>query len=185
MAQPSESLLFPAITCGTRGALRTEFDNAGKTRLNWGMELEPKSTVHALPAWDRLRLIRDEIVHEDNLMSNRLNWFTASQSFLLTALAIAHKGDVAIPTRGNDYLFPLVPIVAISSCVLILSGILAGLAALLGWRKQLKALERECDQVPNLGGDILIVVFGWSAPVLLPLVFLVAWIYLLIRGFAA
>lgn len=63
------------------------------------MGSESKTDGYRPSAWDRLKLIRDEIVHEDNLMSNRLNWFTASQSFLLTALAIAHRGDVAMPSR--------------------------------------------------------------------------------------
>src|SRR5438093_4614289 len=109
------------------------------------MQTDKTSEAWDETKFDRYKLIRDEIVHEDNLMSNRLNWFTASQSFLLTALAIAHKGDVAMPTRDNDYLFPLVPIVAIGSCLLILAGILAGVAALRGWRKQLKELELESD----------------------------------------
>lgn len=118
-------------------------------------------------------------------MSNRLNWFTGSQSFLLTALAIAHRGEAATPARGNDYLFPLVPIVAIASCLLILAGILAGLAVLRSWRNQLKALELESGFLPHLGRDRFIILFGWSAPVLLPLVFLAAWVYLLLRGLAA
>ena len=118
-------------------------------------------------------------------MSNRLNWFTGSQSFLLTALAIAHRGEAETPTRGNDYLFPLVPLIAIASCLLILAGILAGGAALQNWRKQLKALEVESASLPRLARDQIIVLFSWSAPVLLPLVFLAAWVYLLIRGLLA
>lgn len=134
--------------------------------------------------FDRFKVIRDEITHEDNLMSNRLNWFTASQSFLLTALAIAHKGDVAMPTRANDYLFPLVPIIAVFSCLLILAGILAGVAVLRGWRKKLIELEAQDVTLPSLGNNHRIDLLGWSAPVLLPLIFLVAWIYVLARGLA-
>ena len=132
--------------------------------------------------FDRYKLIRDEITHEDNLMSNRLNWFTASQSFLLTALAIAHQGDTTMPTRANDYLFPLVPIVALGSCVLILAGIVAGVAALRRWRALLTTTVAGADFLPRIDHDKTIVVLGWSAPVLLPVLFLAAWIYLLFRG---
>ena len=37
---------------------------------------------------DFYRLIRSQIEHEDNLNSQRLSWFVASQSFLFTAYAI-------------------------------------------------------------------------------------------------
>lgn len=130
------------------------------------------------------KLIRDEIVHEDNLMSNRLNWFTASQAFLFTALAIAHtKIEPVLPTRTNDYFFPLVPIVAICSCLLISFSILAGLAALVRWRRLLRECINQCGQtLPNTGPDTYIIIFAWSAPVCLPMVFLTAWTWLLVKG---
>src|SRR5207247_7638018 len=146
------------------------------------MQTDETSAAWDQTKFDRYKLIRDEIVHEDNLMSNRLNWFTASQSFLLTALAIAHQGDTAMPTRTNDYLFPLVPLVAICSCLLILAGIVAGLAALRRWRSLLATTVAGADFLPRIASDKSIVVLGWSAPVLLPIIFLAAWGYLLFRG---
>ena len=75
--------------------------------------------------------LRNEVKHEDDLIGQRVNWFTASQAFLLVSLAIAHRGETHMPTPGNNTLFPLVPIVALSSSVLIFFGVIAGIAALL------------------------------------------------------
>lgn len=135
--------------------------------------------------FDHYKLIRDEIKHEDDLIGQRINWFTASQAFLLTALAIAHQGKAAFPTPGNNHLFPLVPIVALSACVLILCAVVAGLAALSQWRARLCAMSAENPQIPRLVNDAWIVGMAWTAPILLPLVFIVAWVYLLLRGFSA
>lgn len=135
--------------------------------------------------FDSYKVIRDEIKHEDDLIGQRVSWFTASQAFLLTALAIAHQGRAALPAVGNNYLFPLVPIVALASCVLILCGVLAGIAALWRWRAMLRALSTRDPQMPRLVDDRWIVALGWSAPIVLPVVFIVAWVYLLARGFSA
>ena len=128
-------------------------------------------------------VIRSEIKHEDDLIGQRLSWFTASQAFLLTALAIAHQGKSALPTPANNHLFPLVPIVALCSSVLIVFGVIAGIAALSQWRARLRVLVSRHPDIPRLANDGWIVTMGWSAPLVLPLVFIVAWTYLLIRGF--
>jgi len=129
------------------------------------------------------KAVRDEIAHEDTLMGTRLNWFLASQSFLLSALAIAHvKGDSMTPNPRNDFFFPLIPLLAIASCILILLGIIGGAAAIQRWRRQLAQMIRQDPSLPAIGRDVWIMNFGWSAPILLPVIFLVAWAYLLVAG---
>src|SRR3954452_2050908 len=103
-------------------------------------------------SWDSekvhwFKLINEEIAQENSLMSNRLNWFITSQAFLLTALSIAHRGGAEWPNKRVDFLFPLVPIIGIFSCLLILAGIVAGMVVLWRWR----SLKREA----LLGTDIL------------------------------
>ena len=129
------------------------------------------------------QVIRSEIKHEDDLIGQRVSWFTASQAFLLTALAIAHQGKTSLPAPGNNALFPLIPIVALSSSILIFCGVLAGIGALLQWRARLIALARRYPDVPRLANDGWIMALGWSVPVALPLVFIIAWVYLLIYGY--
>src|SRR5215510_13634138 len=114
-------------------------------------------------------VIRSEIKHEDDLIGQRVSWFTAAQAFLLTALAIAHQGRTTLPSPANNSLFPLIPIVALCSSILIFFGVIAGIAALFQWRARLKALSSRHPDTPRLENDSWIVVMGWSAPIVLPL----------------
>ena len=129
--------------------------------------------------------IRSEIKHEDDLIGQRVSWFTASQAFLLTALAIAHQGKTALPTPSTNALFPLIPIVALCSSVLIFAGVIAGIAALVQWRHRLRALAHLHPEVPRLKHDGWIITMGWSPPLVLPIVFIIAWTYLLIHGYSS
>ena len=129
-------------------------------------------------------IIRSEIKHEDDLIGQRVSWFTASQAFLLTALAIAHQGQTKLPTPSTNALFPLIPIVALCSSILIFCGVVAGIAALSQWRARLRELASTHPDLPRLLNDSWIMAMGWSAPVVLPLVFIVAWVYLLVHGYA-
>jgi len=132
---------------------------------------------------DLYEVIRSEIKHEDDLIGQRVSWFTASQAFLLTALAIAHQGKTDLPTSSNNALFPLIPIVALCSSIVIFCGVIAGIAALSQWRARLRELAGRLPDLPRLLNDRWIVILGWSAPIVLPLVFIVAWAYLLAHGF--
>jgi hypothetical protein len=136
------------------------------------------------PDIERLfQTIRSEIKHEDDLIGQRVSWFTASQAFLLTALAIANQGKSTLPSPANNALFPLIPIVALSSSILIFCGVLAGIGALFQWRARLQALARRHPEAPSLAHDSWIMALGWGVPVALPVVFIVAWLYLLVYGY--
>ncbi len=135
--------------------------------------------------FDGYKLIRDEIAHEDNLMSSRVSWFMTSQSFLLTALAIAQGGLHQIPTSRINYFFPLLPIIAIVSDVLILAGVLAGAVVVHRWRHMLDESSPRYDAFPRVRRDHAIIRLGWIAPVGLPVIFLAAWLYLLWAGLSA
>jgi hypothetical protein len=131
------------------------------------------------------KAVRDEIAHEDNLAGTRLSWFFASQAFLLSALAIAHKGSDSItPNMKNDFFFPLVPLLAIASCILITLGIVGGGVVLRRWRRVLQEMLRKDPTLPAIGRDGWIMQLGWAAPLGLPIIFLLAWAYLLIAGLA-
>lgn len=135
--------------------------------------------------FSRYKMIRDEISHEDNLMGSRISWFMASQSFLLTAQAIAQGPRPGFPNLHNNFFFPLLPVAAILSDLLILAGVFAGIAVLRRWRKMLEDAGSRFDAFPRIRRDGFIMSLGWSAPIGLPLVFLAAWIYLLLAGLAS
>ncbi len=129
------------------------------------------------------KAVRDEIAHEDNLAGTRLNWFIASQAFLLSALAVAHSGKDQFPANPrNDFYFPLVPLLAIATCVLIFMGIIGGAVAIGRWRRRLDQMILQDPSLPAIGRDGWIMRFGWSAPVLLPIIFFIAWSYVLVAG---
>jgi hypothetical protein len=140
-----------------------------------------RATAADVQLWE---VIRSEIKHEDDLIGQRVSWFTASQAFLLTALAIAHQGKTTLPSPTNNSLFPLIPIVALCASILIFCGVLAGIGALSQWRARLHALTSRHPEFPRLQNDVWIMAFGWSAPIALPLVFIVAWSYLLAYGYS-
>ncbi len=131
----------------------------------------------------RYRLIRDEIVHEDGLIGQRLGWFLASQAFFFSALAIAQGNQKIMPSWSSNYFFPLIPIVAVLSCVLIFVGLLAGVAALQKWRAMIQTPEySNAACLPRIVRDGVIIRLGWAAPIALPIVFIVAWVYVLAQG---
>ena len=68
---------------------------------------EDRSNVEEQALFTRYRLIRDEIVHEDGLIGQRLGWFLASQAFLLSALATANGSERRMPAWSTNYFFPL------------------------------------------------------------------------------
>jgi hypothetical protein len=141
------------------------------------------SVADADALFTRYRLIRDEIVHEDGLIGQRLGWFLASQAFLLAALATANGSERRMPAWSTNYFFPLIPLVAILSCLLIFGGLLAGVATLQRWRRLMKTPEyHNILLFPRVARDAWIIRLGWAAPVALPVIFLVAWAYLLVQG---
>ena len=144
---------------------------------------ENRSAAEDQALFTRYRLIRDEIVHEDGLIGQRLGWFLASQAFLLAALATANGGERRMPAWSTNYFFPLIPLVAILSCLLIFAGLLAGVATLQRWRRLMKTPEySDILQFPRVARDAWIIRLGWAAPVALPVIFLFAWVYVLVQG---
>ncbi len=144
---------------------------------------EDRSNVEEQALFTRYRLIRDEIVHEDGLIGQRLGWFLASQAFLLAALATANGSERRMPAWSTNYFFPLVPIVAIGSCLLIFAGLLAGVATLQRWRLLMKTPEySDIHRLPRIALDAWIIRVGFAAPITLPVIFLFAGLYVLVQG---
>jgi hypothetical protein len=136
-----------------------------------------------VPPAELYQVLRNEVKHEDDLIGQRVSWFTASQAFLLVSLAIANRGETDMPSPANNILFPIVPIVALSSSILIFVGVIAGIGALAQWRGRLRAVARRHPELPYVKYERLIVPAAWSAPLLLPVVFILAWLYLLVVGY--
>jgi hypothetical protein len=120
--------------------------------------------------------LRSRVEHEDGLIVSRLSWLMASESFFFTAYAIALNGP---PTRDHLRLLTLIPLVAVISSAFFLAGIVAAVGAIEGLRGLMR--ERVADP-SSLGLPPLTtpgrVKAGLAAPLVLPLVFIVVWLYL-------
>lgn len=122
---------------------------------------------------------RGQIEHEDNLVTQRLNWFLTSQSFLFTAYAITFNGPPAQTVRNlavRRALLCVIPVVAIVAGVLILVAIIGGALAMREIRRSY-SLSRP---LPSLQGQPRTRIMGMLAPMLIPPLFVVVWAILLV-----
>lgn len=133
-------------------------------------------------------IVRGQIEHEDNLIGQRLSWFVAAQSFLFTAYAIT------VSNSGPNHTEPviermrlllwLIPLTAILTCLLIYAAVIAGSIAIHALRRLYHnyADHSATTGLPPVMGYRSTQILGLAAPMLMPLVFLVVWLFLLIRG---
>ena len=142
----------------------------------------------SLPEIERYRLVRQQIEHEDNLVSQRLSWLLGSQSFLFTAYAISLNGPTQIRSKQLEthlgLLLLILPLVSIISAFLIWMAVLAGTWTMYKLRR---SYEREFvrffrDQIPSVQSTGLALLLGHCAPVILPVVFIVVWLLLVLRS---
>lgn len=128
--------------------------------------------------------VRCQIEHEDVLIVNRLSWLIASQSFLFTAYAIMLKGRLqarlAHFTAQQELLGRMIPAIAIAVCLLIYLGVIGGVLVMAHLRRDLRRHRESIrDLRPPIQGSTLTLVLGHAAPMLLPPIFIGAWIMLL------
>jgi hypothetical protein len=144
-----------------------------------------------LSALQYYSLFRERIEHEDNLVVQRLSWLVASQSFLFTAYAIVTNGLATQPQVISPHfmdqlklLFRLIPIVGTLTCALIYISILAAIASMRALRDSYHSrFGKQERDLPPIMTRAPIRLFGHSASVLLPLVFICVWAILWMRGF--
>jgi hypothetical protein len=122
-------------------------------------------------------LIQARLSHEDDLVNQRVSWLVNSQSFLLTAYAITLNGlaaDANKPLAGvQRKLLELLPVVGVA-CVLLVCVALAGGLFAIGELRRFAATKYPKDRL-FLVSKPTTQFLGVSAPVLIPLVFLVIW----------
>jgi hypothetical protein len=128
---------------------------------------------------DWYRTIRDQIQHEDNLIAQRLSWLMAAQSFLFTGYAIV---ATATPQARNPLLallFNIIPGVACISDILIYCSVIAGVLSLYRLRRAYVTHVSSVGDFPKIEGSQLTHwLLGMASPILLPWVFLTAWLIL-------
>jgi hypothetical protein len=153
----------------------------------------PSLEEYPLTPLDYYNIVRARIEHEDNLVVQRLSWLVASQSFLFTAYAIVTNGLASQPAPPACFhfsaqlqlLYQLIPIVATLTCALIYISILAAVVAMNRLRDSYHSRFAEDEKgMPPIMTRRPIRLFGHSAAVLLPLVFITIWLILWMHGLA-
>jgi hypothetical protein len=122
-------------------------------------------------------LIQARLSHEDDLVNQRVSWLVNSQSFLLTAYAITLNGLAADASKPlaivQRKLLNMLPLVGIACVLLVSVALIGGLFAIGELRRFARATcsKNRLFLVSKPTTQFL----GVSAPVLIPLVFLVIW----------
>lgn len=141
----------------------------------------------AVSSLDQYRMVRQQIEHEDNLVSQRLSWLLGSQSFLFTAYAINLNGPLKLHILAYEgtaaLLMTLVPLVAILSAFLIGLTVWAGMWTMQKLRSRygrqlMEIFHDEFPPIQSTGGALFL---GHFAPVFLPVLFIVIWMLLIVR----
>jgi hypothetical protein len=122
-------------------------------------------------------LIQARLSHEDDLVNQRVSWLVSSQSFLLTAYAITLNGLAADASKPlaivQRKLLDLLPIVGVACVLLVCVALVGGLWAISELRR-FAATKFPKDRLFLISKPTT-QFLGVSAPVLIPLVFLVIW----------
>jgi hypothetical protein len=122
-------------------------------------------------------LMQARLSHEDDLVNQRVSWLVNSQSFLLTAYAITLNGlaaDANKPLAIVQWkLLNLLPLVGIACVLLVGVALIGGLFAI-GELRRFAVTKCPKDQL-FLVSKPTTQFLGVSAPVLIPIVFLVIW----------
>jgi len=135
---------------------------------------------------EHYQAVRSQIEHEDNLVSQRLSWFLASQAFLFTAYAISLNGPTPLHFQNLEaqakLLMVLLPVLALSSAFLIWVSVLAGLWAMrtlrIVFERSAGKLPAQLPSVQTTGRALLA---GQLGPVFIPPMFIAVWLILLLR----
>lgn len=134
--------------------------------------------------------VRRQIEHEDNLVTQRLSWLMASQSFLFSAYAIVLNGlqtGVAATSPLESvkvHFYRFLPVAGFISTGLIYASICGGILAIRSLRKLCDSPRAQAVSLdrPPIHSGRFVFILGQCAPRLLPPALLGMWLYLFLRG---
>ena len=100
------------------------------------MPAEDRPTpVSRLSPFESYDVLREQLQHEDNLITQRLSWLMGSQAFLFTAYAIVlnspERPKNFLVGSLQDYFLGTLPVVSLLCAALIYVSIIAGVLAML------------------------------------------------------
>ena len=141
------------------------------------MHVKRQDSVNASDILEKYNRYCHELDKEDKLLNDRVTWLLVSQSILFAAVQLGGQSP-----GGN-----IVEIIAKVGCALSIIIWLSVLAAIFSFMRYLLQLKKCCppandhDKVyPQLHRSMLIIIFGFIAPFVLPIIFFLAWLYIIL-----
>jgi hypothetical protein len=128
-------------------------------------------------------LLRTQMDRETDLLGQRTAWVIASQAFLFSAYAVAVNAhiDAAAPNGGTGVLLliHLLPWISLLSLAMLTVTIVAGVFTLVRFRSFFLATADV--RMRGLDSGPVARAAGLAAPLCVPLIFLTAWIVILVH----
>jgi hypothetical protein len=126
--------------------------------------------------------LRNEITYEANLIVQRTSWFVGSQAFFFASLAIGIDKNASPASLDTSVYFPLIPLLSFIVCALTIASVNAAAAAASVYRDRLDQFVSEHKEYEILWRkpSKMIYHLGLLSTQFLPIVFLIAWFYILI-----
>ena len=119
---------------------------------------------------------REKWVHEDNLLNYRLSWLLLSQTILFATYAVLLSAPETSQQFGRiNKLLNIVPWIGLVNIVFAYLSILAAIFAQFSLKKAIGQKFEISLGVDTLHGFV----FGHLAVIVLPLVFLLVWVFLI------
>ena len=135
------------------------------------------------------QLARDQIVHEDNLINNRTNWFLAVQGLLFTAFGVVVdiiKDGKPVPPEVK-FLMKIFPPVGILLAVCTILSVLGAVISMsyirTDWETRFKEMSAQDTKItlPPLQCEKCPRVLGLVSSFLIPVIFTIAWLAIWIK----
>lgn len=152
----------------------------------------PEATILPKPtsSADFYRIIRERIDYEENLLNQRLTWLILSESFLVSAYAVMLNSppEPKSPMYGDlqSCLVWLLPSVALILSIIVYLSVISALYHIAELRKSFETYPKDdtIEHFPAMNDTSFIRRLGGLPPILVPLVFIGAWVLLLSKEFA-
>ncbi|MDB5017993.1 MAG: hypothetical protein JWQ84_2825 [Mucilaginibacter sp.] len=143
-----------------------------------------KSSKEISPSTEVYKTNRGQIEHYDNAINQRVIWLSIGQSFFFNVYAMLVTGKAPTPDlmSKQKMLAVIFPFAALLTAVFTFFDVVATLVYLRKLRRYYeRATEsRESDKLyPPVYGRPIDRIFQHISPVLIPLVFIITWVYLL------
>ena len=137
---------------------------------------------------DYYKLVRGQIEHVQNMVNQRVIWLVISQSFFYGGYAgvvnAPKEAKNAIFGGQQDVLLWLLPVAAIAACISVYVGLVATLSYLPSLRKKFERFEHDDDtdnDFPPIDATKFVRIMEQISSILLPLVFIAAWVFILVK----